>query len=338
MTRWRHSGDYGDCVIALALVHAHGDTKNAFYLTDRPGVTSPMSPRCKPLLALIEAQPYITEALMSEKSVDCDFVDFRHFHGSTSSLLQSHLKQYQLETGKLIKLNGSQPWLFADPAEESKGRIVIAHSPRYNNDSFPWKAIVRHYGGRLLFVGHPDEHKAFVGAFGWVKHITTKTLLDVAQLIAGAELCIMNQSSPLNIAIGLGVPFIEEVCLDQPDCLYPRANAQYVADGHCVLPDIDGSGVLETHPPQKDISHFSRSLVPPGLWQYPGLPDASNFDMQKVLVARLKECDNADADEILMRFNINRVPNFFTERGSNPLEKFQTAYKKAFGEQKPQLT
>lgn len=330
MTSFRHSGDFGDCVVSLAVVYAHSDPDNTYYLVDRLGITHPMSPRAKALIPLIEAQPYISDCRLSEQDVDCDFVNFRHFHRNTHSLLASHLAEYQLQTGNVMTVDGSKPWLTATASPISTGRIVVAKSHRYGNLDFPWTKIVRHYGKRLLFVGNVEEHASFVQSYGWVKYQKTADLLEVAQLIAGAALFIGNQSSPLNIAFGLGADIIEEVCAHQPDCIYPRKNVQYVCDGSCILPDIDGSGTLQIDTPEADVSHFSTNVLPPGYWQYAGLPAAMNFSEQKSLVKQLESCEDSVAAEKLLRYNVKRVPAFFAERGSAPHEIFKAAYEKAF--------
>jgi hypothetical protein len=53
---------------------------------------------------------------------------------------------------------------------------------------------------------------------GWdkIEYQPTKTLLEVAELIAGAETFIGNQSVALSVAIGLGVEFYCEARRDLP--------------------------------------------------------------------------------------------------------------------------
>ncbi len=60
----------------------------------------------------------------------------------------------------------------------------------------------------------------------------TKTLLEVASVIAGADVYMGNQSSGLAVAIGLGVPFCCELRRDLPrernECYFPnQPNGQY---------------------------------------------------------------------------------------------------------------
>ena len=68
-----------------------------------------------------------------------------------------------------------------------------------------------------LFVGLPNEHEAFQKWIGCsVDHCPTKTLLEVASVIAGAEQFIGNQSMCLALAQGLGVEYVFERRKDLP--------------------------------------------------------------------------------------------------------------------------
>jgi hypothetical protein len=78
-----------------------------------------------------------------------------------------------------------------------------------------------------LFVGLPEEYEAFKQATGWdIDYYPTKTLLELAEIIAGAEAYVGNQSLGLSIAIGLGVEFYCEERRDLPmernECFFPQ--------------------------------------------------------------------------------------------------------------------
>lgn len=296
---------------------------------DRPGVTGKFIHRVPLIKSLIEAQPYIERVECSEDSVDVDLVPFRRFHSSSTTLVAAQATEAQLQLGFYPPTDGSEPWLFVEPDDRFNGRVIIARSPRYNNPNFPWSQIISFYGDRLLFVGLPEEHKSFVREFGSVRHLKVKDFLEMARAIAGASLFIGNQSSPHAVALGLGVRMISEVCLEQPDCLYRRDNVQYVADGACVLPDILGTGISLTVPKKlQAVLEISKDIVPPGFWQYPGLPPATHFHMQQRLVAQLENCSIPEAEVKLARFNVERSPEFFAGSGGNQLDTFNQAMKK----------
>jgi ADP-heptose:LPS heptosyltransferase len=85
---------------------------------------------------------------------------------------------------------------------------------------------------KAVFVGLPDEYRAFQQQIGMtVPYYETRTMLELAQVIAGAEAFIGNQSQALAIAIGLGKEYACEARVDLPlernECYFsdnPRGN------------------------------------------------------------------------------------------------------------------
>jgi hypothetical protein len=78
-----------------------------------------------------------------------------------------------------------------------------------------------------VFVGLAEEHRAFEQAMGWsIPHYQTESMLDVAEVIAGADMFIGNQSQCLALAIGLGVHVNCERRVDLPiernECYFPN--------------------------------------------------------------------------------------------------------------------
>lgn len=328
-TTWRISGDAGDSVFALALMHALGG-KHVIRCVDRPGVTSPWIPRVPLIKELFEAQDYIEKVEISEQEPNIDLVAFRRWHGATTTLVTAMLNEYNVQVEEPLEVDASQPWMSVKPDKTMAGKIIIARSPRYNNSRFPWKQIVEHYGNRLVFVGLPNEHDTFRREYGHVNHLITVTLMDVARAIAGASLFIGNQSSPHAIALALGVDMISEVADFQPDCVYPRLNVQYVCNGACTLPNIADSGEAKM-PVVPDIPpNFNTAQVPPGMWQYPGIPPCPHFGLQRGYVETVEKCTSKEAERRLFHVNALRVPDFFNGTVSDPLGLFKQAYANAF--------
>lgn len=331
---FRISGDLGDlcyqCAILAALPGPH-----TLLCVDRPGLTAQFTPRVPLLKPMLLAQAYIGSVECSEDKPDIDLTGFRRFHSATTTLIAANAAECGMQMMLESPPDGSAPWLTAQPNQSFAGKIIIARSPRYNNLWFPWRQIVEHYGHRLLFVGLPDEHRAFIAAFGHVTHLQIKDYLELAQTIAGAGLFIGNQSSPHAVAMGLGVTIIQETCLQQPDCIFRRDNVQYVTDGACHLPDIAGSGSLEIGSTYVAQDNGNRSIVPPGLWQYPGLPPSTHFSIQVELVKTLEKCSAADADNLLYAHNAQRHPEFFANTTNDPFLMSKIAYNNTFGAPKP---
>ena len=84
-------------------------------------------------------------------------------------------------------------WLDVTP--DRQATIVINRSARYRNPFFPWEELVATFGKDMLFIGLPSEYWDFCLSFGEVEYLHTKNLLEAAQMIAGSELFIGNQSS-----------------------------------------------------------------------------------------------------------------------------------------------
>jgi len=230
---WTSAGDLGDIVVALATAK-HAAPKSTLLLRD-DGRTKGIIKRKHLITPLVESQPYITAC---RPYADGDRIDWpseqfrRGYHRNTDTLLNAHAR-HALAHGLIQTLpDSSHPWLVASPSPKAKGRVVINRTDRYRTQSFPWADTVKHYGDKILFIGLPHEHRQFCNCHGEVEYLPTKDLLEVAEVIAGCDLYIGNQSSAMTIAEGLKHPRVQEVCFWVPDCVYPPdENAQYVATG-----------------------------------------------------------------------------------------------------------
>jgi hypothetical protein len=160
-----------------------------------------------------------------------------------------------------VDLPPYQPWIHVTPREGFRDKVVIHRSPRYHNPHFPWAALVEHFGDRVVAIGLPDEHAQLERVISRkIPLILTENYLDCAEILAGCGLFIGNQSSPCAIALGLGIPVIQEVSQRVADCVYPGANAWYASRAHVI---VDGKTVGDPH-----INLLDPMLVPPGGWKW----------------------------------------------------------------------
>ncbi len=129
----------------------------------------------------------------------------------------------------LVPHNGL-PWLYAP--EERVAPVVIHRSPRYHSRDFPWKAVLDEFGHEAVFVGSRQECSTFRAAHGVkVPYYDTPDLLSLARVIAGCCLFVGNQSTPCNLALGLGVPCYVEEYAGAPNCRHHRDDVWYGAKG-----------------------------------------------------------------------------------------------------------
>ena len=313
-------GDYGDACILLGILaqlHA-GPHKLVLRQSPKTKMKSPadVARFCAVFKPLAESQSYIEQCRVYEPSdrIDWNSGDFRGsgLHSRSASLFQAQLSHLVHTKGFGQTITPLLKWLHVEPSKETKGRIICARSGRYRNGSFPWKQIVRHYGDRLLFIGLKHEHAEFCSHWGMVEYRPVNDLLEMAQYIAGSEMFIGNQSSPMAVAEGLKHHTIQETSTDPADCIYFRENAQWVDNGACVLPDIGGSGTMEIKPQVYSVTDIVTHTTPPGQWQVEGLPPFGVFK-DLVAVCKLNNIGpaNGSLEEWVKVQNAMRVPEFF---------------------------
>ena len=307
------SGELGDIIYMLPLLQQMAE-ENCLWLYDRPW-TRPMRARFETIAPLLRAQPYVSMVSFGGIGI-LDIAPFRESHSNPNTLLYSQALWANKKYGLDIPL-GDKQWLYAKPAKESSGKVVISRSARYHNDLFPWKGIVEHYGSKIMFIGLLEEHKDFCSRFGQVAYHQTGDMLEVAEIIAGSELFIGNQSSPFAIAEGLKHQRILEVSLVYPDCIYPQAHnlpsVQHIGDGDVLLPEIKGcpSAVIPSLGPK--FQSINRSLVPPGSWRY---PDETPENILRNIVSRVAAKESisyAEAEKKVYDYQCKRLPEHFQE-------------------------
>lgn len=319
------NGDLGDIVVMLATLKSTGKKCNV-YLRDTPG-TAGILHRMHLIKPLLEAQPYINAVkAWRREPLHWESEKFRGYGFVNNKLNLAHNHAQAAIKDKFIKKlpDVASPWLTVEPDTRYAGRVIINRSFRYNNSLFPWAKIVGHLGSKLLFIGLPEEHARFQRDFGTVEYCHPKDLLEVARMIAGSELFIGNQSSCMTIAEGLKHPRIQEVCLWQPDCIYPgQTGAQYVADGVVTLPD---GTVLET----KRTTEKNLFRVPPRGWQYAGHTSQPVFELLAREVANTEKISIEEAGDRVYEANVNRCPDFFSSSSDRAqLLRFEQAMENA---------
>lgn len=340
------AGDVGDCIYLLCILKNLPDGPHTLLLEPSPQTKAKGQEGVNRLYDLIgplvSIQPYIKKCriIKDKDRVDWQSAKFRIQHYQRGqTLMQAHLNNLIETHGIGHDINGDEAWLECEPSKESAGRIIINRTGRYRNPFFQWAQIVRHYRHRLLFVGLHHEWREFCGHFGYVEFRPTANMLEVAQLIAGCELFIGNQSCPNAIAEGLKRPLIQETDLTFPDCVYGRPDAQHVADGACTLPDIRGSGVLEVKNIraviQLDAHRLSES--PPDGWQFEGQTGRSLRGLMRILAPIHQGKDlSALRNQVIME-NIARVPQFFMRDTERQFSRVKAARKHAGAPEEQQL-
>jgi hypothetical protein len=237
MNYFRHSGDFGDIIYSLPAVRALGG--GILYITAAQFTRQQLdATQVSIIRPLLEAQPYIARVLagspfqLGYKHV-YDLDEHRKFINRPHKRLAS---AYCVQHGLAVDICDSK-WLTAKPRPQFP--VIVNLTARYPNAKFPWRRVVEEYRGYIGFVGTLSEWTMFTVMVGEpIPFVETPTLLDVAEVIAGSQLFIGNQSAPYAIAEGLKHNTIQSVYLDHPDCIFKRPNAQYVLHGQVDLPKV----------------------------------------------------------------------------------------------------
>jgi len=252
MTTFRHSGTAGDTVYSLAAVKRMGGGEFQIGIRNlEPTLTryGYRAEECDPahrgryteqdyamLAPLIERQSYITgvrpwTAGDAEPEVDLDAyrgVMYRTFEGN---IVESYFRTFNLP---FAPADYSMTWLEADPIAEAA--VVVNSTPRYRDPEAhkTWLSMCQDadLAQNGLFVGTPAEHETFVQNTGChIRYRPVQNFLELAGLIAGADLFLGNQSMAYSIAVGLGKACVLEIHKIKPmqysECYFPRDNITY---------------------------------------------------------------------------------------------------------------
>jgi hypothetical protein len=246
-----HSGDLGDIIYCLCALRDLGEPVHLF-LTTALYTRARMTPAAADNIApLLRAQPYISGACFAERikvrrpgveipegrmPVDVNLDIFRKLLPRLDGWI--NLADAQRLSLGLRPCNPYEPWL-AVPKPARTFAVLFHRSPRHHNPRFDWKAVAQEYGHCAGVLGSPDEYRALCEEMGReLPHVPTANLLELAQVVAGCELVVANQSCPYAVAEGLKKPTVLEVYPSVPNCCFARHTARYAWDQMIDLPKV----------------------------------------------------------------------------------------------------
>lgn len=232
---FRHAGDAGDIIYSLPVIRYKGG--GTLYLEPTVYTRVKMTPeRVEQFQELFESQHYIDAVkFWHGQEVEYNLNEFRFRfkeHHRSETLVQMQLRSHGVPESELDK-----PWIHVKPRHEAE--VVFNLTERYRNKEFPWRMLASNYLDiNAGFVGSKREHSIFEKAFGKVRHLETKTLMDVARVIRGSKLFIGNQSCPLAIAHAMHHPTICEHSRTGIDGMHRTINCVGTAGKTIELPRI----------------------------------------------------------------------------------------------------
>jgi hypothetical protein len=230
MNIFSHSGDIGDIIAALPVIRQLGGGELHLFPAIYTGFRMTKE-RVANLRPFLELQPYISRVEWCGVPICTNLDNWRnHYqHGlNLTDILAEHLHQPHPDR--------VQPWLRVDEVRR-EARVVFARSQRWRNDTVDWKAIYDEYHEDAVFVGTKDEHDDFQRMAGPVPFVPTHDYLQLARIVAGAELVCVNQTSIRWLAEGLKVPVVVEALPNMNNTHWERVGAYYLYGPGDYFPD-----------------------------------------------------------------------------------------------------
>ena len=252
MISYKHSGTFGDLIYSLSVVKKMGGGTLLVALENiercvaqygyRPDEVDPMHrgrftfDDYQLLKPLLRRQTYINDVGTwtpgtPEPDIDLDRfrgVLFRGFEGN-------YVEAYHRTFGLPFTQEGyDETWLEADAKKIAP--VVINRTSRYRcpQGTGTWQNLLEqaNISQNGVFVGTQDEHEDFVRSTGFsVQYYAVQDFKELADVIAGADLFMGNQSAAYAIAMGLGKSSVLETIKIKPlqnnECYFPRSNCQY---------------------------------------------------------------------------------------------------------------
>ena len=245
MKKFKHSGALGDLIYSLPIVQHLGGGEFYLHLNQmdwigqhyygalpNPFHQGRMTTKDYDYMqSFMLAQPSISafDTMSPEREITHNLDRFRpSFVGHPTNYIDLYA-----QTFNITEPLSNRPWLTVPSIELlPRGRtIVINRTERWiPTTPGPVWAELRRSGAeaQAVFVGLRHEYQKFQADTHWsLPWIETPTMLDLAQVIAGAAQFIGNQSSALAMAIGLGVPSIlcearTDMPRDRNECYFPK--------------------------------------------------------------------------------------------------------------------
>jgi len=253
MPTYAHSGSLGDLIYSLVIPKHFGPgdfyvkLRSIDHTTQKYGyapqhvsefhlrrMTNEDFDMLKPLLAV---QPYVSQVIATDNPefvVDYDLDKFRGvmWRSFVGNYLEGYYKTFNVP---YTPQDITSPWLtVARPKQVAS--VVITRTFRYRNpvSVATWRRYteIPGFSEAAVFVGLPEEHADFEETFKLkVPHFKCRDFLQMAQVIAGCDLFIGNQTFAYSLAQGLGkataMECIPDRTLLQNECFFNRSNCSY---------------------------------------------------------------------------------------------------------------
>lgn len=254
MKTYKHSGTLGDLIYSLSIVKKMEAGQFLVALNNIERCVSQYGYRPEEvdpahrgrftlqdyewLKPLLERQSYIQEAGTWSQGDPAPDVDLDKFRGTLFRGFEgNYVQAYHIAFDLPFRMSDfDTPWLEADPIKTRP--IVVSRTARYRTTepegtaTHMQMAIDADLENTGIFVGTEAEHDDYVNTTGVkIPYQPVGDFLELANIVAGAELIVANQNFVYSLAMGLGKATVLETIKIKPlqnnECFFPRTNTQY---------------------------------------------------------------------------------------------------------------
>lgn len=245
-TNFSHTGSIGDCWSSIPAMREHyrktGKKINLYLVKDieatyhHESVVHPTKnsegkmvmlnqAMIDMMIPLFKAQDFINECKVDEgEKVDLDLGIIRD---TFVNMPYGDLRMWYFIVYPDLACDLSEQYIFVPDTEKdyAKGKIVVARSERYRNDRTDY-SFLKPYEDNLVFSGTMREYNNFCMQFDLnIKKLNINNFLELAQALKQSNGLISNQTMIFQIAEGLKIPRIVELCHFAPNVLPIGKNA-----------------------------------------------------------------------------------------------------------------
>ena len=244
-TNFSHTGSIGDCHASIPAMREHyrkTGKKINLYLTAGikaeyyDGAVHPTKNEngeqvmlneamIKMMIPLYKEQEFINDCKLDEgEKID---IDLGLIRDTFVNMPYGDLRKWYFYIYPDLACDLSKQYIFVPDLDTdiAKGKIVVARSERYRNDRIDY-SFLKPYEDDLVFSGTMREYNNFCMQFDLnIRKLNITDFLQLAQILKQSRGLIANQTMITQIAEGLKIPRIVELCSFAPNVYLVGENA-----------------------------------------------------------------------------------------------------------------
>lgn len=203
---YSHTGDIGDIIYSLALAKYTGCDHYILCQTRGPQRNMINQAAFDFIAPLLKNQSYISNTIFHKDLYPTKGNEFRKWL-RWFNIAESHFYAFGHAKEDTLNFIRRNTWIEAEPKKIK--RILVSKTGRYVNNNLNFDLLKDFHKDDLGFIGTEREYLDFQD-YSKIKldHVKIGSMLEMAEVIAGAELMVCNPSSPCAVSQSAGTPTI----------------------------------------------------------------------------------------------------------------------------------